>query len=298
MKKINPYILSGIISVIIIILTGWLASNSNISILSEFCFYFHLFPFIIGFSGGSSLLVILYYFILWIVLSLFIILIIKSYQSAKHKKAILISTISICALAILSVIWIDYSIKKEREERILRNKNEDEKDFKIFKTGDIIFHNSINSDNTISTENYDSIDNKMAIIDVSIHGYSVLEINDRVEHASLRSWIVKNNNYTVKRLKNADSVMTDRNIDIFRNEKQKYSYKLYDYSQCWSDDKIYGSELIWKTYKRALNIELCSLQISSILSESDIEREKCHENYYVSPIEIFTSEKLITVMKK
>ena len=113
MKKLKLYILSGFISVIIILLTRWIAINSNISILSEICFYFHAIPFVIEFLEGITILVILYYFILWVIMSLFLILIIKSYESAKNKKIILISTISICTLIILSIFWIEYCINKE-----------------------------------------------------------------------------------------------------------------------------------------------------------------------------------------
>lgn len=297
MKKLGPYIVSGIISVIIILLTGWIAFYRGTSILHDICFFFHLIPFGIGFSGGGTASVILYYFILWIVLAVVIIPIVAIYNSSRNKRLILISIISICSLGFLGAVWVDYSRDKEREDRVLQNKNEDKENFKSFKTGDIIFQTRNTSGSINSQSDSDSIDNKIAIIDVDIHGYTVLEISDRVQYTSLRSWIREDGNYTVKRLMNADSILTDENIEKLRQEGQKYVFKSYDYSYCWSDGEIYGSELIWKIYKRALNIEIGTLEISTN-SGNQHEEGNCLDKFSVSPMTIFNSDKLITVMTK
>gem|GEM_PF-5843532 len=101
MKKLTPYILSALISALVILLTGWIAFSSNISILHDICFYFHLIPFGIGFSGGSTISIILYYSILWIVLALVMLPIVKIHDSAKSKRLILI----IISCFILYGIW-------------------------------------------------------------------------------------------------------------------------------------------------------------------------------------------------
>lgn len=291
MKKITPYFLSALISLTIILITGWIAfySHTSISILHEVCFYFHLIPFGIGFSGGSTSSMVLYYFGLWSVITLVLIPIVKLFNSSKNKHLILTAIISLFTLATITIIWVDQSIKKEREDRILRNKEEDKKDFNSLKTGDVIFQTPIDTE---------SMDNKLAIINVDIHGYTVLEITDRVQHSSLRTWTQNNKKYTIKRLVNADSIFTENNIRKFRTERQKFIFKSYDSSYCWSDDKIYDSELIWKTYKRALHIELCKLDTASISNKNIPDQEHCREEYFISPKDIFESEKLITVMKK
>ncbi|WP_166461222.1 YiiX/YebB-like N1pC/P60 family cysteine hydrolase [Flavicella sediminum] len=215
--------------------------------------------------------------------------IIKMYNSSKYKRLIIISIISIFSLGIFAAFLVDNNIKKEREQRISKNKKEDNENFKSLKTGDIIFQ---------TRKRTDTIDNKIAIIDVDIHGYTVLEITDRVQHTSLRSWVKNNGSYTVKRLNNSDSIFTEQNTKIFRKEKQKFIFKPYDDSHCWSDNKIYDSELIWKTYKRALDIELCKLDASSISRKNIDNQENCSNSYYISSTAIFDSKKLLTVIEK
>ncbi len=92
--------------------------------------------------------------------------------------------------------------------------------------------------------------------------------------------------------------MTENNIEKLRNERQKYVSKSYDYSHCWSDNNMYGSELVWKTYKRALNIELGTLEVSKISNENMPEKEMCLEEFSISPMVVFNSDKLMTVMEK
>jgi hypothetical protein len=296
MKK-RTLFLSGLISVIIILLTGWIGAYSNISGLQEICFYFHLIPFGIGFSGGNTSSIIIYYLILWIVLALVMNPIIIIFDSLKNKRLILITIISICTLVFLCIVWIDYTQNKEREERILHNKNEDDVNFKSLKSGDIIFQSFYNANGIIFQDDSSFFDYKIAIISVGIHGYSVLEVSDQVQHTSLRKWIEKVGNYTVKRLINADSLLTENNIEKLEVEGQKFVSKNFDDFYCWSDSKIYGSELVWKTYKRALNIELATLEVPKKLNYNKPEQELCPNDNYISTMQIFNSDKLITVLK-
>lgn len=291
MKKLTPYFFSAFISLTIILITGWISfySHTSITVLHEICFYFHLISFGIGYSGGSTSLIVLYYVGLWCIITLILIPIVKIFNSSKNKRFTLITIICLITLATLSITWIDHSIKKEREDRISRNKEEDKNAFNSLKTGDIIFKNSIDSEST---------DSKLAILNVDENGYTVLEITDKVQHSLLRTWVQNNKKYTVKRLANADSIFTENTIRKFQTERQKFIFKPYDSSYCWSDDRIYDSELIWKTYKRALNIELCELNATSISKECKLDPEKCLDNYLITPMDIYESEKLLTVIKK
>lgn len=289
MKKFKSYLLSALISIAIIISTGWIAFNSHTSIpgLHEICFYFHLIPFGIGFTGGSVFSMCLYYFALWSILTIVLIPILKLLHSSKNKRKILITIISLFTIGIITTILLDQSIKTEREDTILKNNEEDKKNFSSLKTGDIIFQTPIDSL---------SIDNKIAIINVDIHGYTILEITDKVQHSALRTWTQSIKKYTVKRLTNADSIFTEVNIRKFRTERQKFIYKPHDSEYCWSDAKIYDSELIWKTYKRALDIEICKFDTVSNFNKNITDLENSNENHFISPKDIFDSEKLITIM--
>lgn len=65
---------------------------------------------------------------------------------------------------------------------------------------------------------------------------------------------------TIMRLKNGSSVLTKETVAKLKNEFKLYENKNYDMAFNWSDDKIYCSELVYKLYHNALNIELCKLR--------------------------------------
>jgi hypothetical protein len=85
MEKNKIIVISGLISIAFILLTGWFAFNSQIPVLFEFSFIFHLVPFAIGFSEGMSFGFYAYYIILWIVLYLISAAILRIRFSNKEK---------------------------------------------------------------------------------------------------------------------------------------------------------------------------------------------------------------------
>ena len=90
--------------------------------------------------------------------------------------------------------------------------------------------------------------------------------------------------------------------------RSKFKGKTYDIYFEWSDDKIYCSELVWKIYKQAVDIEIGQLeQLADFDLSNAIVKAKMKERYgdnipmdekVISPAAIFNSEKLITVVKK
>ncbi len=88
MKKYKPFITGGVISILFILITiTILVSSQNIESIYNIAFLFHRIPFKIAFSGGSPVLIILYYFTLWIVLTLILsfiyLLIVKLNENSK-----------------------------------------------------------------------------------------------------------------------------------------------------------------------------------------------------------------------
>jgi hypothetical protein len=70
MKRFKDLLIPGLLSVVFIFLTGYIAFSSiDLGSLKSFCFYFHLIPFGVGFAGGGAV-IFFYYLILWIVLTL------------------------------------------------------------------------------------------------------------------------------------------------------------------------------------------------------------------------------------
>ena len=86
---------------------------------------------------------------------------------------------------------------------------------------------------------------------------------------------------------------------------EKYRGKSYDIYFEWSDDKIYCSELVWKIYKEAANVEIGELEkLSDFDLNHKIVKAKMKERYgshipmnekVISPAAMFASDKLILV---
>lgn len=132
----------------------------------------------------------------------------------------------------------------------------------------------------------------------------VFEAVQPVKLTPIDNWIArgKEGHYVIKRLKNASDVLTPENLVKMKNEGEKMLGKDYDLTFEWSDDRIYCSELVWKIYKRALNIEVGKLQqLKDFDLTSKEVRDKLTERYganiplyekVVSPADIFDSELL------
>ena len=89
---------------------------------------------------------------------------------------------------------------------------------------------------------------------------------------------------------------------------EPFREKPYDSYFEWSDDRIYCSELVWKIYKRALDIEIGKLQTMAEFDLSDpVVQKEIRERFgdsvpkeeiVISPAAIFASNLLITVHKE
>lgn len=85
-----------------------------------------------------------------------------------------------------------------------------------------------------------------------------------------------------------------------------FTGKNYDLTFEWADNKIYRSELIWKTYRRATGLEIGKLQkLSEFYLTNEAVKKKMKERYggkipmneiAISPSAIFNSE-LLTIVK-
>ncbi len=85
-----------------------------------------------------------------------------------------------------------------------------------------------------------------------------------------------------------------------------YKGKKYDLYFEWLDDKMYCSELVWKIYKEALNIEIGNLEpLSNFDLSHKLVKQKMQEGYghqipltenVISPVAMFESKYLVTVL--
>jgi uncharacterized protein YycO len=138
----------------------------------------------------------------------------------------------------------------------------------------------------------------------------VFEAVQPVKRTPLDKWIArgKGGHYVIKRLKNADKVLTADALRKMKQVGEKFTGKNYDLTFEWSDDRIYCSELIWKVYQRSTGIEIGKLEkLSDFDLTSDVVKAKMKERYgnnipkneiVISPQAIFESELLVTIIDK
>jgi len=182
--------------------------------------------------------------------------------------------------------------------------------FKLKQTiqnGDIIFQTSKSSQSRAIQLATDSKYSHMGIIYENDGQFLVYEAVQPVKLTPLKEWINRgeNGHYVIKRLENADEVLTSSTLTKMKQIGEQFNGKPYDIYFEWSDDKIYCSELVWKIYKQATDIEIGQLEeLSDFDLSNDIVKAKMKERYgenipmeekVISPASMFNSDKLVTV---
>lgn len=149
-----------------------------------------------------------------------------------------------------------------KSEKIIPKKEKNELIEKEFQNGDLIFHTSRSNQSQAIQIATNLKYSHMEIIYQEGNEFYVYEGIQPVKTTKLNDWISreKNGKYVVKRLKNSKSVLTKQWIEKMKLTGEKYLGKDYDLKFEWSDNKIYCSELVWKIYKEAFNIEIGKLE--------------------------------------
>jgi len=176
-----------------------------------------------------------------------------------------------------------------------------------FQDGDLIFHTSRSSQSQAIQIATNSKYSHMGIIYKEGENYIVYEAVQPVKITNLDDWIKRGekSEYVVKRLKNSEKYLSDDGIRKMKIIGRKHLNKDYDLRFEWSDDKIYCSELVWKIYKEAFNIEIGELEkIKDFDLSNKTVQKKLEERYgndipkdefVITPDRMFKSEKLITI---
>lgn len=139
--------------------------------------------------------------------------------------------------------------------------------------------------------------------------WSVIEAVQPVKWTGLSDWIKRGEggHYVVKRLI-TDPMIPDDMLKDLRIISESYLGKNYDIHFDWSDDKIYCSELVWKSYYRLNNFEIGELEtLGDFDLTNNAVKQKLKERYgnniplndtVISPKAIFNSYNLKTVKEK
>ncbi|MDR3157978.1 MAG: YiiX family permuted papain-like enzyme [Zoogloeaceae bacterium] len=171
--------------------------------------------------------------------------------------------------------------------------------------GDIIFQTSLSSQSRAIQLATKSRYSHMGIIFRENGEFHVFEAARTVRMTPLDEWIKrgKDEKYVIKRLRNANDILTAQTLTKLKKESKKFAGKSYDLTFGWSDEKIYCSELVWKIYKRGANIEIGKLQqLGDFDLSSAIVKAKLKERYgdniplnetVISPASMFESELLV-----
>lgn len=218
------------------------------------------------------------------------------------KKIVIIVVLGLIGAFGLFIVTIRIMADKPRES--VKSKTVDSKEFQ---NGDIIFHTSKSSQSKAIQLATKSKYSHMGIIYETDGQFYVYEAVQPVKLTKLNDWIKRgeNSHYVVKRLRDSDRLLTNESLKKMKVLGEKFKGKNYDIYFEWSDDKIYCSELVWKIYKEALDIEIGNLQeLRDFDLTNDMVKNKMKERYgdkipydekVISPGTMFESDKLLTV---
>jgi len=137
--------------------------------------------------------------------------------------------------------------------------------------GDIIFQTSRSEQSIAIQKATRSQYSHMGIVIFRNGSPHVYEAIKTVQYTPLRKWVERGEggHYAVKRLREADRILTSQAVKKLQQAGANFQGKPYDSYFEWPDKRIYCSELVWKIYDRGLGIRIGRLQKVRDLDLSD-----------------------------
>lgn len=176
--------------------------------------------------------------------------------------------------------------------------------------GDIIFQVSRSPQSKAIQKATGSRYSHMGII-IHRSGFpQVFEAAAKVRYTPLSDWIRRGvgRRYVVKRLRNADYLLNGETLSKLRRVAEELRGKPYDPWFEWSDTRIYCSELVWKIYKRTLEMEVGRPQkLGDLNLSAPVVKKELQKRYgrriplnerVITPTAMFNSKELVTVEKE
>ncbi|WP_029269492.1 YiiX family permuted papain-like enzyme [Flavobacterium sp. KJJ] len=188
------------------------------------------------------------------------------------------------------------------------SKKTENSSFNKIQDGDIIFQTSESKQCEAVRIATNSKFSHCGIIFFVNGGEFVLEAVQPVKITPLQEWIArgKDHKYVVKRLKNAEKILTEETLEKMKAYGKQLLGKEYDAYFEWTDTRIYCSELIWKIYKNGAGIELSKLKELKDFNLQDERVQKILKERYgtdipmeekvVAPSDLVDSDLLKTVI--
>ncbi len=176
--------------------------------------------------------------------------------------------------------------------------------------GDIIFHTSRSAQSIAVQKATHSKYSHMGIIFLRDGKLYVYEAIKTVQYTPLKEWVARGEggHFVIKRLTNADRILTPTAVAKLRQAATRFQGKPYDFIFEWSDNLMYCSELVWKIYDRGLGLHLGRLQKLQDFDLSDpVVKSKMKERYgnnipmeetVISPGEMFSADALRVAAQK
>lgn len=176
--------------------------------------------------------------------------------------------------------------------------------------GDIIFQTSQSAQSVAVQKATGSRYSHMGLVLMRNGKPFVFEAAGVVQYTPLDRWVARGvgGHFVVKRLRDASEVFTPSAIERLHRASRKYQGKPYDLTFEWSDDRMYCSELVWKSYQRELGVRIGELQKIKEFNLTDrAVKKKMQERYgahvpleepVISPVAMFESPRLVTVLER
>jgi len=128
----------------------------------------------------------------------------------------------------------------------------------VLQGGDIVFQETNSHQGRAVKAATDSRWTHVGLVFIKDGKPMVIEGVQPVKITPLSQFIARSpKSFYAMRLKDADQFITEENILKAEKYCEGQLGKDYDFKFLWSDDRIYCSELVWKTYKHATGVELC-----------------------------------------
>lgn len=148
----------------------------------------------------------------------------------------------------------------------------------------------------------------MGVIFKEAEGLVVLEAASPVRKTPLQRWIARGRErgYVVKRLRDAESLLSDEALVKMRTLGSTWLGRPYDARFRWDDQTLYCSELAYKLFDRAAGVRLGTLQRAGEMNLNDEKVQQALRKRFasarfdpmetvVTPDSIFNDQQLVQI---